>query len=81
MHLVMCTSYLLTPHRRYLFPLIKEEARRSHVKVDDQSLNSNHCHFGILAATREGYKPFVSVLSGRIAQHVTKSRKGNPSRS
>jgi putative transposase len=72
----MYTPYLLSPHRRYLVQLIKEEARRSHVRVDEQSLNSNHCHFAILAATCEGYKRFVSVLAGRIAQHMTKSRKG-----
>jgi REP element-mobilizing transposase RayT len=78
LHLTMHTLYLLSPHRRYLVQLIKEEARRSHVRVYEQSLNSNHCHFAIFAATREGYKRFVSVLAGRIAQHETKSRKGKP---
>jgi hypothetical protein len=78
LHLTMHTLYLLSPHRRYLVQVIKEEARRSHVRVYEQSLNSSHLHFAILAATREGYKRFVSVLAGRIAQHVTKSRKGIP---
>jgi REP element-mobilizing transposase RayT len=78
MHVTLHTSYRLASHRRFLIQLLKEESKRSKVRIYEQSLNSNHLHLATLSATRQGFKRFLSVISGRIAQRVTGSRKGQP---
>jgi REP element-mobilizing transposase RayT len=78
MHVTMHTSYRLTPYRRFMTQVLKEESRRSGVRIYEQSLNSNHLHLATLSASRRGFQRFLSVLSSRIAQHVTRSRRGEP---
>ena len=69
-------SFLHPNQASYIRALVPALAKQCHVQLYRWSQNSNHLHMLIRAGTRGGFKRFLRVLSSRIAQRITGSRKG-----
>jgi REP element-mobilizing transposase RayT len=71
-------SMLRPVNARFVETTLEYVSRRHHVRVYEFANVGNHLHLLVRASTREGFKNFLRVLAGRIAQRVTGARKGKP---
>ena len=63
---------------KLLHTLLQKYSKQFDVRVYQFANVSNHCHFLVKAKTKEGFRNFLRVLAGQLAQRVTKARPGNP---
>ena len=56
--------------------LLFEVAEKFHVKIYNNSLNSNHIHLLVRAPTQKSLHDFLRVLTGQIAQRITRAVRG-----
>jgi REP element-mobilizing transposase RayT len=85
MHLVLRASeargkysLLRLEHARFVQITLTSVSRTYGVRVYEFSNVGNHLHLLVRASSRDGFKNFLRVLAGRIAQKVTGARKGKP---
>lgn len=83
MHLVLKSSKaigVLSLHResRFIEKTLRNLSAKHLVKVLQYSNSGNHLHLVIQARTRNGFRHFVTALSGMIAQKMMGSFKGRP---
>jgi REP element-mobilizing transposase RayT len=77
MHLVLrSTSQRLVRHASVIRRLLKEISNRHYVTVYEHAINSNHLHLVVRAKTRRGFKSFLRVFAGQVAQKITQAFKG-----
>ncbi len=81
MHLVLRSSRAngalsLRRKEREIRELVTVFAKKFHVQIYSSSNNGNHLHLVIQAKDRVGFKKFLMSISGRIAQVITRARKG-----
>jgi putative transposase len=63
---------------KLLHTLLKKYSKEFDVRVYQFANVSNHCHFLVKAKTKEGFRNFLRVLAGQLAQRITKARPGRP---
>jgi REP element-mobilizing transposase RayT len=72
---------MLSPQNRVAIDrIIEKQARKHQGKIHAQQNVGNHCHLMASFKTREQFKKFLKAVSGLIAQHVLKTRKGQPAK-
>jgi REP element-mobilizing transposase RayT len=83
MHIVMRASqarfgspWSLHRHARLVTELLSTLSRRYSVKVYEVSNNGNHLHLLVRAHYRHGFRTFLRVFAGQLAQRVTGAVKG-----
>ncbi len=83
MHVVMRASqasagspWSLHRHARLVTELLGKLSHRYGVKVYEVSNNGNHLHLLVRAHYRQGFRSFLRVFAGQLAQRVTGAVKG-----
>lgn len=82
-HIVLRSSMAKGPWSLLLFGpyiriLLGQLSKKFSVTVYQSAIVSSHVHILLRAKEERGFKKFLMALSGRIAQHITKARKGFP---
>ena len=79
MHIVFRARFSVLRSKRSL-SIVKAElsrwSKQFYVKIYHYSIVGNHIHAMIRAKTRQGFKYFMRVLTGQIAQRITRATKG-----
>lgn len=50
--------------------ILEKASLKYRVKIYRKAIQSNHIHLVIKVATKESYRAFIAVISGRIASHI-----------
>ncbi|RYZ76800.1 MAG: hypothetical protein EOP06_30935, partial [Proteobacteria bacterium] len=70
---------MLSPHNRIAIDrIIEKQARKQQAKIHAQQNVGNHCHLMASFRTRAQFKKFLKAVSGLIARHVLRTKKGRP---
>ena len=62
----------------YLKNTLQKHARLNQVSIYDYSNNGNHLHLAIHAKDRVLFQKFLRTITGLIARHVLKAKRGEP---
>lgn len=71
-------SFLGAKNRIKILKIIKENARRFHVKIHRFENIGNHLHVVASFPRRENFQNFLRTITSLIARAVTGARKGQP---
>jgi len=71
-------SFLKKSNATFIRQLLKTLSARYGLTIYQQSVGGNHVHFLLRPYNRELLKGFLRSFSGRVAQHVTGTKKGKP---
>jgi REP element-mobilizing transposase RayT len=71
-------SMLAPNNKSKIDAIVRESARRFHVKIYSFENTGNHLHLVIQTAKREWLSNFLRTVSALIARHVMKAHRGSP---
>jgi REP element-mobilizing transposase RayT len=66
----------LKKNRVLISTLLFDVSKKFQVKIYNNSLNSNHIHLLVKAPTQKNLHDFLRVLTGQIAQRITRAVRG-----
>lgn len=69
-------SFLNFKNRIHIESIVRQQARKFGVKIQDFANVGNHLHIKTRAATRQGFQSFLRSVTCLIARKVTGARRG-----
>lgn len=77
-HAKGCMSFLAYRNRLVIEQMIRERAAQFCVVIQGFENMGNHCHLVVRFKTRALFQKFLKTVTGLIARHVTRARRGRP---
>ena len=83
MHVVLRASCAkgrlsLLRHQRYIEQKMARVGAEKGVRVYEMANSGNHLHLLVRATSREGFRDFLRIFAGHVAQKVTGACRGKP---
>ena len=63
-------------NKKLISELLFKYAKKYHIRVYQNSLNTNHIHIALLTQEKTNLQNFLRVFSGQVAQRISGSTKG-----